>query len=104
PYSTVEDQAILMHYALTNYPLIAAIVQKDHGEISASATNTYQYLNNWNGLIGVYPGTYGIKIGNTDDAKSTTAVVSQRDGKNILAIVLGAGGTVERDLDAAQLL
>ncbi len=104
PYSSVEDQAILMHYALNNYPLIAQIVHKDHGELLATSTHTYQYLNNWNGLIGVYPGTYGIKIGNTDDAKNTTAVVSQRSGKKILAIVLGAAGSVQRDLDASQLL
>src|SRR5258708_30370179 len=43
-------------------------------------------------------------IGNTDDAKSTTAVVSQRNGKKVLAIVLGAAGSVQRDLDASQLL
>lgn len=104
PFSSVEDQAILMNYALNNYPLIAQLVKKDHGELAATGTHTYQYLNNWNGLLGVYPGTYGIKIGNTDDAKKTTAVVSQRGGKKLLAIVLGAPGVVERDMYAAELL
>lgn len=104
PYSTVEDQAILMHYALNNYPLIAEIVKKDYDFLPETELHGSQRMNNWNGLIGVYPGIYGIKIGNTDNAKQTTAVVSQRNGKKVLAIVLGAPGVVERDLYAAELL
>jgi D-alanyl-D-alanine carboxypeptidase len=46
----------------------------------------------------------GIKIGNTDEAKNTTEVVSQREGKKLLVILLGADGVLKRDLYAAQLL
>ncbi len=104
-YSTVHDVAILTHYALSNYPLIAQIVAKQYGELPPTPTHArYEYLNNWNGLIGVYPGTTGVKIGNTDDAGNTTAVVSQREGKAIIAVVLGTEGVLERDLRAAELL
>ena len=104
-YSTVHDVAILTHYALTNYPLIAEIVVKEYGELPPTPTHTrYEYLNNWNGLIGVYPGTTGVKIGNTDDAGNTTAVVSEREGKKIIAVVLGTAGVLQRDLRASELL
>ena len=104
-YSSVEDLAILTHYALSNYPLISEIVAKDHGELIPTAYHTRaEYLNNWNGLIGVYPGVKGVKIGNTGDAGNTTAVLSERDGKKVLAILLGASGVLERDLFASELL
>ena len=54
--------------------------------------------------MGVYPGVKGIKIGNTDKASYTTIVLSKREGKRILAVVLGAPGVKERDLWASQLL
>lgn len=104
PFSSIEDQAILANYAITNYPLIKQIVSQDHSELPADNYHHYEYLNNWNGLIGVYPGTFGIKIGNTDEAGKTTVVVSQRADKKLLVIVLGAPGVLERDLYAASLL
>lgn len=104
-YSSVHDVAILTHYALTHYPLITQIVAKQYEELHPTSYHVrYEYLNNWNGLIGVYPGTVGVKIGNTADAGNTTAVVSEREGKKVTAVVLGTEGVLERDLRAAQLL
>ncbi len=104
PYSSVADLATLSGYALKNYPLISGIVAKEQAEFPQSNLHQYFYLNNWNGLMGVYPGVKGIKIGNTDDAGKTTMVVSGRQGKTLLAVVLGAPGLIERDLWTAQLL
>jgi D-alanyl-D-alanine carboxypeptidase len=68
-------------------------------------SNHKQYdVPNWNGLIGVYPGTIGMKIGNTGDAGHTAIVVSKRDGHKMLAVVLGATDLFGRDLSAANLL
>lgn len=103
-FSTAEDLAILSHYALSHYPLIDEIVQKSQEEIPSTREHKHYVLYNWNGLIGVYPGVYGIKIGNTDDAGTTTTVVAEREGKKVLAVVLGANDVLERDLWAAQLL
>lgn len=103
-YSTVEDFAILSHYALENYPLIAEIVKKDY-EFLPSDNNHKQFdLYNWNGLLGVYPNVFGIKIGNTNDALFTTAVASEREGRKVLAVLLGAPGVLERDLWTSELL
>jgi len=103
-YSTASDLAILSHYALTHYPLITEIVKKDYEFISANSYHKQFDLYNWNGLIGVYPNTSGIKIGSTGRAGKTTVVVSERDGKQVLAVLLGAPGILERDLWAAALL
>src|SRR5690606_3687251 len=61
-------------------------------------------LYNWNGLLGVYPGASGVKIGNTGDAQKTTIVTAERNGKKLLVVVLGAPGVLERDMWAAELL
>ncbi len=103
-YSTVEDLAILSHYALSHYPLIAEIVKKEAEYMEATDHHKRYVLYNWNGLVGVYPNTIGMKIGNTGQAGTTTVVVSEREGKRILTVVLGTPGVLERDMWAAELL
>lgn len=100
-YSSVEDLSLLSHYALNNYPLIKGIAGLEFDDLNIDERF---YLRNWNGLLGVYPGVSGLKIGNTGKAGHTTIVVSERDGKTLLAITLGAPGVLERDLWTAQLL
>lgn len=103
-YSTVEDLVTLSHYALSHYPLIADIVKKDAEYMEATDNHKRYVLYNWNGLVGVYPNTIGMKIGNTGQAGTTTVAVSEREGKKILTVVLGAPGVLERDMWAAELL
>ena len=103
-YSTAQDLAVLTHYALTNYSEIAHIVKIDYDVLPATATHKKYNLPNWNGLLGVYPGVYGVKIGNTDDAGKTTVVVSEREGHKVLAVLLGAQDIVTRDTWTAELL
>lgn len=103
-YSSAHDLAVLSQYAYANYPLIAQIIKKDYEFLPATGTHKQFDLYNWNGLIDVYPDVIGFKIGNTDAAGKTTVVLSQRAGKKILAVVLGAPGILERDMYAAQLL
>lgn len=103
-YSSAEDLAVLAQYALTNYPLIASIVKKDYQFLPANENHRNFDLYNWNGLLDVYPDIEGVKIGNTSDAGMTTVVLSNRNGKKIAAVVLGAPGIIQRDLWAAELL
>lgn len=104
PFSTVEDLALLSHYALKTYPLIAQVAEIDYEFLPATGTHPQVDLYNWNGLLGVYPGISGLKIGNTDNAGRTIVVVAERNGKKLLAILLGAPGVLERDIWTAQLL
>lgn len=103
-YSTAEDVAIFTHYALSEYPLIAGIVKKDYQFLPADNNHKQFDLYNWNGLLGVYPGAVGVKIGNTGDAGYTTSVVAERNGQKLIVVLLGAPGVLERDLWAASLL
>ncbi|MFI5205362.1 MAG: D-alanyl-D-alanine carboxypeptidase family protein [Candidatus Paceibacterales bacterium] len=110
PYSSSGDLAVLAHYALTNYPLITEIVKKDYQFLPANENHKQFDLYNWNGLIGTYPGTMGIKIGNTDAAGYTTAVLSDRinpqtnQDSKIMVVLLGAPGVLQRDMWAGELL
>lgn len=103
-YSSASDIAILTRYALTEYPEISDIARKDYEFIGENHEHKSFRLFNWNGLIGVYPNVYGMKIGNTEAAGKTTVVVSERDRKKIIAVILGAPSIIERDLWAADLL
>lgn len=103
-HSSASDLAILTHYALTNYPLIADIVKRQYLILPQNENHKRIDLFNWNGLLGVYPNVLGVKIGNTEDAKVTTIVLAERENKKILVVLLGAPGTLERDMWAAQLL
>jgi D-alanyl-D-alanine carboxypeptidase len=103
-YSTVRDLAVLSHYALTEYPEIAEIVKKDYRRLTANHDHRRFDLYNWNGLLGVYPNVFGVKIGNTRDAGTTTIVGAERENKRVLTVVLGATNVLQRDLWASELL
>ncbi len=103
-FSSASDLAILTHYALTNYPLLSQIVQQDYMKLAANEDHKQYDLYNWNGLLDVYPNVTGVKIGNTENAGTTTIVKAERNGKTILVVLLGTAGVLERDLVASQLL
>lgn len=103
-YSTASDLAVLTRYALANYPEIAAIAKTEYKFLPEDENHKRFDLYNWNGLLGVYPGAEGVKIGNTGSAGYTTAVVSERNGHKLITIMLGAPGVLERDMWAAAIL
>lgn len=103
-YSSAWDLAILARYALSEYPLIAAISKKDYHFLPRNKNHKQYDLYNWNGLIGVYPNVEGIKIGNTGQAGITTIVIAEREEKKILVVLLGTQNIIDRDLGAAHLL
>lgn len=104
PYSSARDLAILTHYAMQNYPLIAQIAATDYQHIPSNSDHKQFDLYNWNGLLDVYPGAVGLKIGNTENAGYTTVVISKRQGKTIGVVLLGTPGILQRDMWAAELL
>lgn len=103
-YSTPYDLALLSLYAMQNYPEIEEIAHKDYAHLPKNSQHKQFDLYNWNGLLGVYPNTFGLKTGMTERAGNTTIVMAERNGKKILVVLLGATSIVDRDLQAAQLL
>lgn len=103
-FSSSGDLLIMTHYALENYPLINQIIQQQTAILPANQYHKEYKLVNWNSLVGVYPGAYGVKIGQTDDAHKTMIVGAKRGNTNVIAVVLSAPGYFERDQWTASLL
>lgn len=103
-YSTLADIAHLVYAVNSDYPLITSAGQSDMQNIEATDTHGFYYLPNWNGLLGVYPGVFGLKIAYTEEAGYSTIVTATRNNLPIVAILSGADSIRERDLAAAALL
>ena len=61
-------------------------------------------LANTNKLIRFYEGATGIKTGSTDEAGFCMSASAQRDGMELIAVVLGCPTSKERFADASSLL
>lgn len=91
-YSSASDM-VIMGRALLNDPDLAQIVR----------TGTYQpawdgpALQNLNLLLGFYDGAIGVKTGYTDLAGQTIVAAAERDGRRIIASVMGAKTDIYAD-------
>jgi D-alanyl-D-alanine carboxypeptidase len=61
-------------------------------------------MRNYNSLIGRYPGADGMKTGFICASGFNLVASATRDGKRLIAVVLGASSSQSRALKAAQLL
>ncbi len=61
-------------------------------------------LENTNRLIGTYEGADGLKTGFTQDAGYSLAATASRDGRRLIAVVMGASSDEARVLQAQRLL
>ena len=61
-------------------------------------------LSNTNKLLKSYSGANGLKTGSTEKAKYCLSASAERNGLNLVAVVLGAPSTKERFGSAARLL
>lgn len=57
-----------------------------------------------NGLLSTYPGAYGVKTGFTAAAGRTLVAAAARDGRRLVAVVLGSDGPTDHFADARALL
>lgn len=103
-YSTLIDLANLVTNTVKNYPEIISAAASDRDDIKESKTHGFYYVSNWNGLLGVYPGVFGLKIAFTQDAGNSTIVLSERSKVRLAVIVTGAKSLSDRDAAAASLL
>jgi D-alanyl-D-alanine carboxypeptidase len=96
--TTARDQAILARRLLENlprhYPLFA----------TRSARYKGRTLQNHNGLLGRYPGVDGLKTGFTCAAGYNIVASAVRDGRRLIAVVLGANSRAARDVQVGRLL
>lgn len=103
-YSTIFDLSIIAHDIWKNYPFIKDVASSDYFRLQPNENHGLIDLPNWNALLGTYPGVNGLKIGYTENAGHATIVTAEREGKNLMAIIVGANSLENREIAAATLL
>ncbi|MEX0952242.1 MAG: hypothetical protein WDZ26_00255 [Nitriliruptoraceae bacterium] len=95
---TAHELAVLGAVALAHPDLRATLARREvtlpDGTIEPSR----------NELLGTYPGATGIKTGYTRLAGNTLIASARRDGRELVAVVLGSADDPARFLDATRLL
>jgi D-alanyl-D-alanine carboxypeptidase len=95
-HASAADVARLAHDLMRD-PTFRRIVAAESTRLNGSLLPTT------NDLLGAYGGADGIKTGHTDEAGWCIAASATRDGRSIVAVVLGAPTEQARD-DAARTL
>lgn len=89
-YSTAYDMAVVAGTLLDGYPDLRAMVGTKEQTLPSQTGHKWFGPYNLNRLIWTYPGAVGIKPGFTDGAQYTLAAAAVRDGRTIVAVVLGS--------------
>ncbi len=89
-YTSPYDMAVLASAALSGYPTIRTVVSTKQASIPATATHKPFAPINLNDLLWDYPGTYGMKVGYTDAAEYTIIAAGQKNGHNLMIVLLGS--------------
>jgi len=97
--TTARDIAV-MSRALLRYPLIREYT----GIWMDTLRNGQTQLVNTNKIIRTYPGATGLKTGTTSKAGCCVSASAERDGLELIAVVLGADNSKERFSGAKELL
>jgi len=100
-YSSAYDLAVMGATLLEDYPDLRTIVGTKQVKIYATAQHTYFNPINIDRLLWSYPGAVGIKPGYTDAAGYCLAAAATRNGRTILAVVMGS---TQHFTDGATLL
>jgi len=96
--STARDIAILSRAVLRDYP------QYYHYFSEKRTTFRGQAMNSHNRLLMKMPGVDGIKTGFTNASGYNLAASAVRDGRRLIAVVLGGNSTAARDDNVEDLL
>lgn len=103
-FTTLIDLAKLVQQTAINYPEILKAAASNREDILEGPTHAGYYLSNWNGLLGLYPGVFGLKIAYTETAGYSTIVLSNRNDLRLAVLLTGADSLIKRDTAAALLL
>lgn len=88
-YSSAYDIAIITQEALKNYQLAKIVATKDTEILSIDKKYKHP-LRNLNVLLSKVSGVMGVKTGYTDAAKENLVTLVEREGHQLLFVVLGS--------------
>jgi D-alanyl-D-alanine carboxypeptidase (penicillin-binding protein 5/6) len=91
-YSTAHDMALISYYAMQN-PEFRKIVATKIRTIERSDPTAQTYLENHNRLLWNYEGTIGLKTGYTEEAGQCLVSAANRNGRELLAVVMKTEGS-----------
>ncbi|HET8895488.1 MAG TPA: D-alanyl-D-alanine carboxypeptidase family protein [Gaiellaceae bacterium] len=97
--SSARDVAVLAQLAM-QVPIVRDIVAERTDTIENGAVR----LHTWNDLLGVFPGTIGVKTGHTNDAGWCEVAAVRASGYTVYAVVLGSPTRSQRNADLERLL
>ena len=96
--STARDIAILSRAIMRDYPQYYSYFGQRTYSIQG------RQLTNHNGLLRTMPGVDGIKTGFTNASGYNLAASAVRDGRRLIAVVLGGSSTTARNQNVMELL
>lgn len=105
-YTTARDVAVMSRELITNFPQIhdyTMIWMEDITHVTRQGSSIFT-LSSTNKLLKWYPYTTGLKTGSTSKAKYCISATAQKDGLNMIAVVMGAEDPKKRFQDAQTLL
>ncbi|MFC4404296.1 D-alanyl-D-alanine carboxypeptidase family protein [Gracilibacillus xinjiangensis] len=101
-YSTAEDMA-LMAKELLKYDDITTYTSIYEDYLRKGQDNEF-WLVNTNKLVKFYEGVDGLKTGFTNEAKYCLTATAEKDGMRVIAVVMGADTTKNRNSDISSML
>ena len=98
--TSAYDIALMSRELILNHPAI-----RDYATIWMDSIRDGEFgLTNTNRLVRFYPGATGLKTGSTDAALYCMSATAERDGMELIAVVMRAPTTAQRFEDARTLL
>ncbi len=105
-YTTARDVAIMSRELITKYPEVftyTGIWMEDFHHRTAQNTDIFT-VSSTNKLLKQYDWITGLKTGSTDKAKYCISATGNKNGMELIAVVMGAPDPANRFADAAALL
>lgn len=102
-YSSAADLLILARAVLDN-PQLAAMVRSKTLDFAPAPDGTLRGGPATNELLEDYPGAIGVKTGFTFQASLVLAAAAEREGRRLLAVVMGSEGVEGHFRDGSALL
>ena len=105
-YSSAYDIALMSRELITKYPKISdysTIWMDSFTHTTKKGTSEFG-LTNTNKLVRTYDGITGLKTGSTSKAKYCLSATANREGMDLIAVVMASESPKERFVDAAKLL
>ena len=99
-YTSAADLVTMAQAALEN-PYLARLARTSRITFKPDPSGVSRVANSTNRLLGVYPGVVGLKTGFTNDAGRVLVSVLERNGRTLIAVVMGSEDHFE---DSRRLL